>query len=285
MLNSIKITIFDKIIFMKKNFSIFLTFAFFIIFAQNKSFIYEMNYKENAYIDSIKTEITILDVENLKSVFRLEAQKNLDSINDKNGSNLSLQAGLENKFFVTKDLKKNNILKIINNLQDIYSLPINEKILWEISNEKKKIGNFICQKATVNYGGREWEAWFTIDIPIQEGPYIFHGLPGLIIEIYDKDINYQFSLIQIRDLNNKIFFAQKTIKIDWNGFKKLALEYYNDPFKNTKSNSAGINSAIVRYLDEDGNEIKPAFKEWTLQQQKQIKANNNPIELNHKINY
>ncbi len=44
----------------------------------------------------------------------------------------------------------------------------------------------------LKYKGREWEAWFTQDIPVQEGPYIFNGLPGLIVEMKDTGNSYEF---------------------------------------------------------------------------------------------
>ncbi|WP_426480677.1 hypothetical protein [Chryseobacterium sp. R2ACT005] len=39
-----------------------------------------------------------------------------------------------------------------------YAIPINEEFHWEIIDEKKKIGNYNCQKAKVEYGGRNWTA-------------------------------------------------------------------------------------------------------------------------------
>jgi GLPGLI family protein len=58
---------------------------------------------------------------------------------------------------------------------------------WKISNEKLKIGEYNTQKATADFGGRKWTAWFSSDIPLQDGPYKFYGLPGLIVKIEDQD--------------------------------------------------------------------------------------------------
>ncbi len=65
---------------------------------------------------------------------------------------------------------------------------------WKIHEEKKMIGNFNCQKATSLYRGRDYTAWFAEDIPVDYGPRKYHGLPGLIIEIYDKDGKYHSRL-------------------------------------------------------------------------------------------
>ncbi len=61
------------------------------------------------------------------------------------------------------------------------------KLEWQITEETKVIQSFTCTKATVYFRGRHFEAWFTPDIPVSYGPWKFHGLPGLILQIYDVD--------------------------------------------------------------------------------------------------
>lgn len=63
-----------------------------------------------------------------------------------------------------------------------YSEPLSE-ISWEIvSDSIKNILGFECIKATTDYHGRQWIAWFAPEIPVQDGPWKLHGLPGLIME-------------------------------------------------------------------------------------------------------
>jgi GLPGLI family protein len=68
------------------------------------------------------------------------------------------------------------------------------KFTWNIQPEKQKIGEYNAQKATTEYGGRKWTAWFSSDIPFQDGPYKFYGLPGLIVKIEDDEKNYSWML-------------------------------------------------------------------------------------------
>ena len=68
----------------------------------------------------------------------------------------------------------------------------------------------------------------------------------------DTDLDYHFSLKEIRNTAEPIPTTAKPLKINWKQFKKLATEYYNDPFKNMKPNSAGI-YAKIRYVDDKGN--------------------------------
>lgn len=42
---------------------------------------------------------------------------------------------------------------------------------------------------------------------------------------------------------------------------------------------------ITKWTDEKGNEITPNFKEMNLREQKALKENNNPIELDYKEAY
>jgi GLPGLI family protein len=68
------------------------------------------------------------------------------------------------------------------------------KFTWNIQPEKQKIGEYNTQKATTEFGGRKWTAWFSSDIPFQDGPYKFYGLPGLIVKIEDDEKNYSWML-------------------------------------------------------------------------------------------
>ncbi|CAM1340205.1 GLPGLI family protein [Tenacibaculum amylolyticum] len=76
---------------------------------------------------------------------------------------------------------------------------------WEMTSETKKIGNYTCYKATrsreeeqrsftMTDGEQEestktvtitTEAWYTPQIPVSNGPGMYWGLPGLILEIHE----------------------------------------------------------------------------------------------------
>ena len=80
-----------------------------------------------------------------------------------------------------------------------------EKYDWEMTSETKNIGNYTCYKATkkreetrssfsMTDGEKEETkktvtietvAWYTPQIPVSNGPGMFWGLPGLILEIQD----------------------------------------------------------------------------------------------------
>lgn len=95
----------------------------------------------------------------------------------------------KNNRLVFKEYKTNSIffkaivaprLLVVKDYIDIFS--------WELKNETKEIMGFNCQKATTTFRGRNYEAWFSADLP-SGGPWKYDGLPGLILEIKSLD-NY-----------------------------------------------------------------------------------------------
>ena len=144
--------------------------------AQHSSFIYELNYKPVS--DSIRAEkiVFYLDVKNKESLFRSDAFRLSDSLRAKRGFGNGYDMDYNNKqLYIYKNPDKKEILKYVFDplIFTTYAIPIQEQLYWTISDEKKKIGNYNCQKAETQYGGRKWTAWFTDEIAIQEGPYVF----------------------------------------------------------------------------------------------------------------
>ena len=141
-----------------------------------------------------------------------------------------------NKYFTFNDYtiktKGDSIFysEMLGGKQYEYSEMINLK--WEISKDStvQKSG-YKCQFATTTYGGRSWEAWFTLDIPISLGPYKFHGLPGLIVEIQDRDREFYYELYGIIKTGEKklekLFEIEesKRLATSRNVFNKLKFKY------------------------------------------------------------
>jgi GLPGLI family protein len=70
---------------------------------------------------------------------------------------------------------------------------------WEFHTDRKQIGDYDCNKATVIHNGLAIEAWYSEDIPIFDGPDIYSGLPGLILELKSPKFNFSALDITVSD--------------------------------------------------------------------------------------
>jgi GLPGLI family protein len=79
---------------------------------------------------------------------------------------------------------------------------------WTILDSTKQILNHKCKLAVCQFRGREWFAWYTQDILFGDGPWKLNGLPGLILEAYDKSRSYFYLASQIieKDLEPIYFY-------------------------------------------------------------------------------
>lgn len=74
---------------------------------------------------------------------------------------------------------------------------------WKINDSTKTIMDYTCQMAVSDFRGRRWIAWFAHDIPISDGPWKFSGLPGLIMEVYDTEKHFHFTLVGIEQIEDE----------------------------------------------------------------------------------
>lgn len=104
----------------------------------------------------------------------------------------------------------------------------NYSIEWKIQNKKKKILNYDCQEAVGTYRGRDYVAYFTTEIPIQNGPHTFDNLPGLVLEVVSKDGYVKYLARSLKESTEKIFnpFINKNY-INWEEFKIMYKKYFN----------------------------------------------------------
>ncbi|MBK1894833.1 GLPGLI family protein [Chryseobacterium paridis] len=174
---------------------------------------------------------------------------------------------------------------------DFYKVEEDQKPIWKIHPEKIKIGNYSSQKATTKYLGREWTAWFSTDLPFQDGPYKFYGLPGLIVKLEDKKQSHIMTLIAnrtVKEVSDEMVFNKIKNEISVNNiqFNKLWKEYVNDPNKITRQKIASSEhdaqgNSTFNFVDASGHKLdaneemrknKERFKEA-------LKKNNNRLDF------
>lgn len=133
----------------------------------------------------------------------------------------------------------------------LYQEP-NVPLQWEFTEESKEVNQYVVHKAITSFGGRDWEAWFTTDIPIVDGPYVFLGLPGLIIELYDTEKHYQFNVTSIKPLEKSY-----EIKIKQNNITNLPKDEFVKFYKRHRENPIGsiTQGRKMVFIDENGNQM------------------------------
>lgn len=104
---------------------------------------------------------------------------------------------------------------------------IQEKVnfKWNIKNTKDTlIAGYRCKEAQTIFRGRKYRAWYTLSIPINDGPYKFQGLPGLIVKIEDtlKEHCFELELFEEVKYTKPIYFLSGNyIKMEANDYPKL----------------------------------------------------------------
>lgn len=91
-----------------------------------------------------------------------------------------------------------------------YDEPFSE-IEWVIEGDSTKtILDYQCVMASTDYHGRKWTVWFTPEIPMQDGPWKFCGLPGLVMEASEPSGQHSSSISGIEISSQPIYPVFKT---------------------------------------------------------------------------
>jgi GLPGLI family protein len=262
-------------------------------------FFYELTFKPKKGIDSLQKAVMILDVTDKKSLYRDYLTVSQDSVlkievekMQKAGVFKDLSKSFQMPKFAYKITKEYPTMKVNFSermLNSVFGYNEEPKFNWKISNDKQKIGEYEAQKATTEFGGRKWTAWFTESIPFPDGPYKFSGLPGLIVKIEDAEKNFSWVLTANKPLKEfeELSYSEKlsaqfgarndvTI-INRDKFESSFEEYKKDPF-------ASIRAQItpeMKAMKMPGND--KTMGEMMSDQEKSIKdfynASNNTVEI------
>lgn len=149
---------------------------------------------------------------------------------------------------------------------------------WNITSESKDYSSYQVQKATTSFAGRDYEAWFTMEIPLPDGPYVFSGLPGLIVELYDTQNHYHFTLLSVEKMEEpKDWELGKVEEVSKEEYKEISAKVAENQKRSNPFLTHGPEAKIVT-IGADGREISQA--EFLRSRKKSKESKNNPIELN-----
>ena len=102
---------------------------------------------------------------------------------------------------------------------------------WELTEETDTIAGYPATKATTSYGGRDWEAWYTEEIPSSFGPWKLAGLPGLIVKARDTEGIHEFELVSFKQSDTPLMAVKdaRVMKIDRDKFIAQRNKIYSAP--------------------------------------------------------
>ena len=128
---------------------------------------------------------------------------------------------------------------------------------WQISTETKILRGYKCQKATCSWRGREYVAWFTMEIPKRLGPWKFGGLPGLIIKVSDLSDEYSFECVRIEKANREIntFNYSKFKKVERNEMLSIQKKL-NVNWQKTLGITTTVGQSIMKDIPYSPLELK-----------------------------
>ncbi|MDO5614782.1 MAG: GLPGLI family protein [Cruoricaptor ignavus] len=260
-----------------------------ILLSQNTRFVYEVTMKSDSTA-SPTIENAYLDVSGDKSVFYGENRLKRDSVMQRafqtrtfnfDRSQMEQFRTLIN-YQIDKNISEQKVTFKNRIGRDLYAYDEDRALSWKILLETSVIGDYKVQKAETDFAGRKWQAWFTQDVPMMDGPYKFYGLPGLIVKIEDSQNHYSFDLKETKSIAELPNLQQmgNTVAVKRKDYDKQMEKYRKDPMATMQSGmmqgppSGGRGGA--------GNAQNDAERRKRMQEriEQEIKKNNNPLEKN-----
>ncbi|MGV4415078.1 GLPGLI family protein [Chryseobacterium sp. T1] len=264
-------------------------------------FFYELSFKPKKDSAKIDKVMTTLDITKAKSIYRDFTWVAQDSI-------IKVQVEAMQKSGIFQDMSKSmkmpkfgyKVEKVYPEMKVIFEealqngiTPIklgyvdNAKFNWKILSDKEKIGTYNTQRATTEFGGRQWTAWFTTDLPFQDGPYKFYGLPGLIVKIEDAAKDYSWELKgnkKVDDFEELSYVEKiapggsgKRVEVSREKFETSINEFKKDPFATIRP----MLKPEMMSQKMPGSDV--SIGEMVKKQEKMLRdfydANDNPIEI------
>ncbi|MBD5358686.1 MAG: GLPGLI family protein [Bacteroides sp.] len=128
---------------------------------------------------------------------------------------------------------------------------------WELTDSVINVLGYECQSAKCKFRGREWTVFYTEDIPLTDGPWKLHGLPGLIMKAYDEKGHYTFECIGIKSKANRPITIYKVPfnKVNRHDYYDTKHRYDVNPYTYYEVTTGGH----ITVTDEAGNPSLTAY--------------------------
>lgn len=224
---------------------------------------YEMVYKKYLTSESTQNVNTILIVSSQGSLFTFEAMMNFDKIQqERELTDSDVFLNRSPYYFLIKG-NGDSVEHYETIGSDSYKFKENLNHEWKLIDQDTIISGYTCKKATVNYAGRDWSAWYSPEIPITVGPYKFHGLPGLVMLLRDSENVFSFVVKEVKkgdfpfDSKTENYFVKDGGKpfesIEMEEFYKIRKKFsemtLNEQIKYSNRDEIAVPTLIVEGVD------------------------------------
>jgi GLPGLI family protein len=150
-----------------------------------------------------------LDFTKSESIYKEEQELDAPKGPSSNGSVMVMSFGGGGTDFLYKNISENRMANKKELMGKVFLIKDNLVTYdWKLTGETKNIGNYTCYKAVYEVEEEEIQinmidgdvkeekvikkrsivAWYTLEVPISNGPSNYGGLPGLILEVNDGDL-------------------------------------------------------------------------------------------------
>lgn len=246
---------------------------------------YELTYQPSKELRNTEKELDILEINSNVSVFQNHESYVLDSIIAKNLSNptaisnLSISKKINHNFKILKEKGSKIKFKEILGGRQVYEYNEDINLKWHLSDRTKiNANNTILNSAECLYGGRKWIAWYDSKMPINDGPYKFSGLPGLIYSIEDSEKQFSWNLIGIEKLVDTDVIEKNFMELQNFSTTNIKKKQFNQIKKNFEENPLGnIKESLGDMMNDQ--EVMKKIKENEKRELEYAKNHNNPIEI------
>lgn len=247
------------------------------MFQSEQTALYKISFLSDTLApENITEELGELLINDNTSLFRSVSQGVIDSALHANRSRqteLGMNIYINNRTKMNYSVLKNNgkikyFDHIYEGFTDFYFY--NEKVenqQWKVLEDTITINGFFCQTARLNYGNREWIAYFSHSIPIFDGPYKFAGLPGLIILMEDSLHHWKFELISLKNAHRNTPYGDMRFHysiIDKEEFYKKRKFVKDNAYEleMASGSNKGVNQSGLSRLKSFYNQRKKADNNW-----------------------
>lgn len=198
------------------------------------------------------------DIAKLKREGPVKILEQMDALNQKYPTKNSLQLLMGSP---QKD--KYTCVNSILNSKLKYEEPLPE-VAWRLSDSTKTISGYECRQAQGVLYGRTWTVWYAAELPLNYGPYLLRGLPGLILEAADTEGCFHFTLAGVEkaadNMTVSLFMDKDAQRCTRKRYLKMRAETDGlsqrqivDRILNQNAVDGDVNSTLI--TDEKGNDI------------------------------